>query len=152
MPGNDVFGPLEQHRQRIEQQRENSARLARAYVSTETSGWGEIIKPDVLDFGCTFISEPTFTTGAILRGDSSGPTGQLASGRFPRISMGVWRWQHDAQNYYTGAYVFFVIETVGFQTSSGVLPVEVDPGYRIGHHMVFEAVAYKNFPLDKLDY
>lgn len=152
MAGNDIFGPLEAHRQRIEQQRENAARLARAYVSTETTGWGEIIKSDVLEFGCTFLTEPTFTTGTVVRGDSSGPTGQLVTGRFPRVSTGVWRWQNDEKGYYTGAYVFFVVETIGFQVSTGVYPTTSDPSYTLAHNMVFEAVAYKNFPLDALDY
>jgi hypothetical protein len=151
MPGNEILGPLESRRQQIEQQRENAARLARAYVNTETTGWGEFIKPDVLEFGVTFLAEPTFTSGSILRGDSSGPTGQLVQGRYPRISVGVWRWQHDANGYWTGAYVFFVVETVGFQMTDGFMPAEDDPAYTIAHHMVFEAVAFKDFELGLLD-
>lgn len=148
MPGNELFSPLENHRQRTEQRRENSARLARAYVKTETVGWGEIIKQEVLEFGTTFLTEPFFTNGPILRGDSSGLTGQLVPGRFPRITTGVWRWQHDEKGYWTGAYVFFVVETDGFQMSGGVPSPDADPNYTIAHNMVFEAEAYKALPID----
>ena len=151
MPGNDFFGPLESRRQRVEQQRENAARLASAYVSTETTGWGEIIKTDPVLFGCTFLSEPSYTSGAILRGDNSGPTGQLVANRFPQVTCGVWRWERDENEHYIGAYLFFVVETAGFQVSGGTYPTDDDPNHTIAHNMIFQAVAYKKFPLDNLD-
>lgn len=153
MPGNDVFGDLEQRRQRVDQIRENTPRLARAYATYETQGWGEIIVPTVQHFGCTFITEPYFSSGIVMRGDSTSEAdGQLVSGRYPRVTAGIWRWAHDARGYWIGAYVFFVVETVGFQFTSGEVPSSVDPNYRIAHKMIFEGVSFKDFNVNKLDY
>lgn len=146
MPGNEIFGHLESHRAKIEQTRENGARLARAYAKYETNGWGEVLVKQAFDFGCTFLKEPSFTSGIIMRGP-------LTIGRFPRVTAGVFGWKYDMRGYFTGAYVFFVVETAGFQANNGVLPNQEDPNYKIAHHMTFEGISFKDFDITTdLDY
>ena len=153
MPGNEVLTPLEQRRAHIEQTRENSARLARAYATHRTTGWGEILVDTPVQFGCTFLKPPAVTSGMVLISSQTGNEAEPVTNRFPRVNAGVWKWQQDVHDYYTGAYLFFVVETVGFQMTGGYFPyTSSDPGYVIDHHLLFEGVSYKDFNVALLDY
>ena len=156
MPGQELFGALEARRGVLERTRENSARLARSYGTHVTTGWGEMVVNTPILFGCTFLAAPAVTAGLVV--DSSGTGGDddadgpLVAGRFPRVQAGVWRWVTDINGHYTGAYVFFVVETVGYQMTGGVMPATSDPGYHLTHHLLFEGISYKDFNPLKLDY
>lgn len=156
MPGEDVFGSLENRRGQLECTRENSARLARSYGTHVTTGWGEIVAPDPIFFDCTFLNSPAVTSGVVVTSSTGGndndADGPLVAGRFPRVTAGVWRWVTDVNDNYTGAYVFFVVETAGFQFTAGTLPSTPEPGYHLTHHLLFEGIAYKDFNPTALDY
>lgn len=153
MPGNELLTPLEERRAYIERTRENSARTARAYITHKTTGWGEKLVDQPVLFGCTFIQPPAVISGTVVESSvAAGDDEPLVAGRFPRVNMGVWKWVQDVHNFYTGAYLYFVVETVGYQLSVSGFPGGEDPNYSITHHIVFEGISYKDFNPAGLDY
>lgn len=123
---NPLVSSIEARRNRIEQVRENSARHAWSYCQLNSHGIGEIQLATVVNFDCTFIEEPRIATGFQVDGDL------LIDGSFPTVTAGVWKWARDAREFYTGAYVFFVV--------SG------DPGYDLQHDFTFSGIAIKDLP------
>lgn len=122
---NPLVASLEQHRGRIEQTRENTARQAWAYGTVTTNGSGSSQLTTVLPFNVTFIERPMVSTGYSTTAD-------LAVDDFPLVTAGVWRWWQDSRGFYLGAYVFFYIE-------SGV-------SYGLIHDFTFSGVALKDLP------
>lgn len=143
-PVDPGFQALEQRRQNLDAIRENTARLASAHLTFSTHGWGEFKLPEVAYFSCTFIEMPNVTTGVALDGDLLVPT------RYPRVTAGVYRWLQDVKGYYTGAWVFFVVDT-----RSPYIPVAAtataDPGYDLIHYFHFSGIAAKILPAHLLD-
>lgn len=135
------FEAMEHRRQRIQQVDENSARLAKAFAMYDSTGWGEFTVPTVFDFGLTFVEEPSVSYGYALDGDT------LVDTRFPRCWGGVYKWKLDIKGFYTGAWVFFIVETQSSFIDTG----EADPNYDINHYFTFEGVAYKDLPAYLLD-
>lgn len=154
------FQALEQRRGQLTAQAENSSRYASAYVSFQTTGWGEFQSPDCQRFTTTFISRPSVSHSFSLDGDT------LVDGRFPRVSAGVHRWLQDDKGFYIGAWLFFVIETVGLQdkplyvmstafdgqvpTVKMTAPIPADPNYTLIHDFTFTGVAMKAIPSETL--
>lgn len=131
-----IFGGLEQHRGRLEQTKENSARLARSHGTWESVGSGELIVPDAFVFGITFIEEPSVEYGASLP-DIDGQSQEMLPGSVPRCSGGVYRWVRDSNGFYTGANVFFCVD-FGY----GGTPQT----YTVHHSQVFTGLALKDLP------
>lgn len=153
------FGALERRRAEITRHAENSARYASSYVSYKTTGWGEFLSEDAQYFTTTFVKRPSVSHCLSLDGD------ELIDGRYPRVTAGVHKWLQDADGFYTGAWLFVVVETFGFQSQktfvmptsestrvavptidlvSGALPP--DPNYEIIHDFTFTGVAMKAIP------
>jgi len=161
MPVDPGFHALEQRRGMLEATRENSARYASAYVSFSTTGWGEFLAPDVQYFTTTFVKRPSVAHAISIDGDT------LVDGRFPRVTAGVHKWLTNEQGFYTGAWLFFVVETVGLQSqglyvmptdSDGLIgtvnmpvPIPPDPDYTIIHDFTFTGVAMKAIPAHLLE-
>lgn len=154
MPGNELLGPLENRRDLLERTRENTARLARAYGSHRTTGWGETVVSVPILFGCTFIEQPAVTSGVVVESSATaGGDEPLVEGRFPRVTAGVWKWVQNINDHFTGAYVFFVVETMSYQATGGLYPeTNDDPGYVLTHSLLFEGISYKDFNPAKVDY
>ena len=131
----DAWHEIGIERGRIEQVKENSGRLAKVFAHYTTTGWGEIAVPEVIEFDCTFLTEPTFTSGIALADRI-----ELLPNRFPRVTAGVYRWRKNAKQQWTGAWVFFCVDTF----SAAVPTSSLDPNYVLHHHLSFEAVAYKD--------
>jgi hypothetical protein len=155
------FQAQEQRRGQMEAVRENSARYASAYVSYRTTGWGEFMAPDCQRFTTTFVKRPSVSHSCSLDGD------ELVDGRYPRITAGVHKWLQDDRGFYTGAWLFFVIETMGLQSQQvfvqnadadntvGLVavphPIAADPNYDIVHDFTFTGVAMKAIPAHLLE-
>jgi hypothetical protein len=142
-----VIGQTESRRAQIEAQKENTARRAKAYATWTTKGIGEILVPKAFYFGVTFIEEPTFVSGMALAEGS-----ELVAGHFPRAACGVYEWVKQpapkgTKELFVGAFVFFVVDTVG---PGQVLGSE--PQYEIHHHLVWEGLAMKDLPAHLLDF
>jgi len=135
---------------------ENGARYASSFVSFNTSGWGEFQSPKAQYFDTTFIKVPSISHSFYIDGDS------LVDGRFPRVTAGVHRWVQNERGHYVGAYLFFVVETVGLQFQSiyvlptaadgnvslvaAKVPVPPDPDYDLVHSFTFTGIAMKTLP------
>ena len=127
---------MERRRQQVQQVNENSARLAQAFAMYDSTGWGEFTVQAVFDFGLTFVEEPVVAYCYALDGDT------LVDTRFPRAWGGVYKWKLDSKGFYTGAWVFFVVET----RSSFIETSAAEPGYEINHYFTFTGIAYKDLP------
>lgn len=141
------FGDLEQRRARLEAQKENTARLAKSYATWTTKGIGEIIVPKAFAFDVTFVEEPAFTSGMALAEDQD-----LVKLHFPRAHAGVYDWvtipsPSGEKDYYKGAFIFFVVDTIGPGQITGT-----EPQYEINHHLVWEGLALKDLPAHLLDF
>jgi len=80
--------------------------------------------------------------GMSIDGDALVPT------RFPRVTAGVYRWLQDTKGFYTGCWVFFVVDT---QSSFIATTVTSDPGYDLIHDLSFTGIAAKILPAHLLD-
>lgn len=154
------FVALEQRRARIAQTDENSARYASAFLSYTTTGWGETLLPEVQRFTTTFLERPSVSHGLSVDGDT------LVAGRFPRVTAGVHKWLQDENGFYVGAWLFFIVETVGLQdkpvyvmptpvdgmvpTVRMTAPIPKDPNYTLVHDFTFTGVAMKSLPSHSL--
>lgn len=136
------FQALEQRRGQLDAIRENTARLATAQMTFATHGWGEFKLPEVAYFGVTFIERPLVSYGVSVDGDALVPT------RFPRVTAGVYKWLQDVKGFYTGAWVFFVVDT---QSLFIPTTVTTDPGYDLIHDFQFTGIAAKILPAHLLD-
>jgi hypothetical protein len=123
---------LEQRRANVERVRENSTRLAYSLSQWTTTGAGETIVPGVFNFTCTFLDAPALTSGVSLD-PSSAP---LALGGVPRVQAGVYSWRRNSQGHYTGAYLYFAVDSGG--------------DYVLVHSLVFQGIATKDLPLEQL--
>jgi hypothetical protein len=161
-PVDPGFQALELRRQALAAYRENSARLAYCRLPFTTTGWGEFKFEKAVRFTCTFIERPAISHGLSMEGDDLVPT------RFPRVTAGVYKWVIDVNGFYVGAYVFFVVESLGAQmetsvaTASGAtLPTGAtytirekstldrakdDPKYNLLHDLQFSGVGIKALP------
>ena len=150
------FPALEQRRSHLQSVAENTARYASSFVTWKTEGWGEFLCDEVQYFDTTFIKQPSVAHSFSLDGDV------LVPGRFPRVTAGVHKWLTNHEGFFTGAWLFFVVETTGIQNratyvlptsadgSVGLVtapvPIPPDPNYEIVHSFIFTGVAMKAIP------
>lgn len=149
----DPFGDLEAARSRREAQKENTSRLAKCYAFWTTTGVGEMRIDTAFRFNVSFIEPPSFSYGTVLDENDD-----LVTGFYPRVSAGVYDWVREVPPgnadgddsllpYYIGAYVYFVVDTIGggraFQYSQ--------PQYNLHHHLSWEGQAIKDLPAHLLD-
>jgi hypothetical protein len=135
------FGLLERRRSQLSAQAENTARMAKTYATWTTKGIGEIFVPTVIAFDVVFVEEPCFTSGIALA-----PGVELVTGHYPRAYAGVYEWSMNTDGHYKGAYLYFVVDTIG---PGQVLGQE--PSYEIIHHLAWEGTAIKDLPFHLLD-
>ena len=150
------FAASERRRADLTRHGENSARYASSFVSYKTTGWGEFLSEDAQYFTTTFTKRPSVSHSLSIDGDV------LVEGRYPRVTAGVHKWLQDERGHYTGAWLFFVIETMGMQAQrtyvlptseservglvSVPVPIPADPNYEIIHDFTFTGVAMKAIP------
>jgi hypothetical protein len=149
---NPIVGAFEQHRGKVEQTRENTARLAQSFGSFETRGDGEFILSEAHLFGCTFTERPVVSYGYSLTEESEPPL----FGRLPQCVGGVSLWITNPKGFYVGAYTFFVVNCQTVLTTTpppeGEDPPPVPPAdqptpiYIIEHDMTFTGIALKDLP------
>ncbi len=139
---NDPFGLLEATRAHRDAIRENTGRTARCMATYTTVGVGETRLDKGIPFDITFIEEPCFTYGYALDDDSV----DLVAGHYPRVGCGVYEWIRDNRGFYTGALLFFTVDTVGPGDTVGH-----EPNYTIHHHLRWEGTAIKDIPVHLLD-
>lgn len=142
-----------------EAQAQNTARVAKSHLFWTTTGTGEFLVEAAMYFDCVFTEKPHFTYGAEVSGNQD-----LVAKKFPRTHGGVYDWVRarppgnlaglpgdnpdDDIMYYTGAYVYFVVDIVG----GGVPFTPPQPKYTVTHHLAFEGIAIKNVPVHLFDY
>jgi len=131
---NSPFGDLERRRAQLEQIRQNTARLVKTQAHYRTSGVGEFRDETYIAFDCTFVELPCFTSGFSVESSTD-----VVAGRFPRVSVGVYDWRTNTRGFYTGAWIFFVVDTAGFLEDAQV-------NYDIVHHLSWEGIGMKDLP------
>lgn len=150
-PAEPGFQAFEQRRGQLDAIRENTSRLAFTQCSFTTHGWGEFKMPEVTYFTSTYITRPLVAHGVSIDGDALVPT------RYPRATAGVYRWLQDVKGFYTGAWMFFVVDTLAVVNDSYGKPafsetlVDKDPGYDLIHDLTFSGIAIKALPSHLLE-
>lgn len=140
-----IYRPFEQIQRKLREGRqhaENSARLAYAFGTVETVGWGEFTIQDRIDFELAFTERPAVLgMGTSFTEDS---IDDLRATRYPRAQGEVLRWDVDVQGLYRGCWVIVVVE----DRSSLIEPTDPDPdpNYSLVHDFTFLGVALK--PMD----
>jgi hypothetical protein len=145
------FRDTEIARRTARQHKENHGRLATTRALFDTFGWGTFEFEDMADFDCTYIEQPSFTTGAHIESDewqealqdAGWFTGlnEDAATPFPAISGYVTAWEQDDKGFYVGAYcaahITFAAELL--------IPVDLSDQFlpQIHHHFRFEGMALK---------
>lgn len=141
--GRNVLGQFREREAWVRQVDQNSVRLAIASMVVSTEGWGEKTIRKVIDFGATFIEQPTVSHGYALSDDADDDE-VLVDGRWPRAMGFVRDWQSFDQGgmrFYTGAYVAVIVDTIG---PAQLIPDPFDdPGYTIEHSFTFTGLALK---------
>lgn len=137
--------PFEQiiNKQREEaRNQENSARLAHSFGTFVTSGWGEFIPEDKVEFEAPYLYRPSVTVGSSLDGEDDAENVRLT--RLPRCGGTVIKWDQTARGLYTGAWVAIWVE----DRSPFIEPSDPDPNpdYTIVHDFVFLGIAIKDLP------
>lgn len=159
---NPGFEAMEQRRHQLMTNAENSARYASSFITYKTTGWGEFLCDEAEYFTTTFVKQPSVSHSFSMDGDT------LIEGRYPRVTAGVHKWLQDSDGFYTGAWLFFVVETVGVQGRdtyvlptaadgsvvglvTAPVPIPADPNYEIIHSFTFTGVAMKAMPAHILE-
>lgn len=125
-----------------EQTAENSARQASVWVTAISTGWGEFVLEDEIDFGVTFVEPPMVGYGMVADQSTD-----LVETRYPKAHGGVYRWKTDDNGHCIGATVFVVVDTM----SPELEPAVEDPGYQLEHHFHFSGIALKDIHPDRFD-
>jgi hypothetical protein len=134
---------MEKRRSEVNRHGENTPRLAQAWGTFRTTGWGEKSFEDCYEFDLTFAERPYVSYGFVVL-ESSLPDidDKLIDTRFPRCSGGVFEWKQNSRGFYTGAWCFVTVETA----SPFIQAQYEEPGYVIQHHFQFSALGIKDLP------
>lgn len=146
----ELFEDLEIRRAEVERHKENAARLAEAAARFVSNGQGSVEFERRIDFGVTFVREPTFTYGAAIDMDEIGDalSTDVHSSKGPPmpITSGyVVDWDRDHKGYYIGAWVGARV----YYPPEDLVPLQFAP--RVVHHYRFSTIAMKNVPMDLTD-
>lgn len=114
---------------------ENGARLAWAWGSANTTGQGQVVFEDIIEFGLAFTAKPHFSYGCevLNRSDFVDDSGNAQV--VPTASGCVYEWRKDSRDLYTGAWV--------------AVNVVADGTIRIDHHFTFVGVAIKDLVVNR---
>lgn len=110
---------------------ENSGRLAFAYGQSTTTGSGQLVHPEQIDFGCTFVERPMFSYGFVVIETEVAFDDDAAY--FPASSGFVFEYQQDERGLYIGAHV-------GVRVDAGDNDV-------LEHHFTFQGIAIKDLAI-----
>jgi hypothetical protein len=132
----DPWLGLQQHREYLRRNAENSTRHGYAYAKFDSTGWGEFAFPDCFEFGLTYTEEPYVSYSYSLDGDS------LVDTRFPRSMGGVYRWKLNNRGFFVGAWCFVCVDS----RSPFIATSEREPNYALRHYFSFAGMAMKDLP------
>jgi hypothetical protein len=116
---------------------ENSGRHAISYGSFTTTGSGEIVNPDPLQFNVPFVHMPAVAYSYYVDDED------LIDTRWPRCWGGVLGWEttnSDDCDLYVAATAFVIVETTTFEQ---VTDNTDEINYTIRHFFTFNGVALK---------
>jgi hypothetical protein len=134
---------MEKRRSQVNQHGENTPRLAQAWATFRTTGWGEKSFEDCYEFDLTFAERPYVSYGNVILSSALTDVEEvLIDTRFPRCWGGVFYWKQNARGFYTGAWCYTVVETA----SPFIVAEYEEPGYTIQHHFQFSGLGIKDLP------
>jgi len=138
---------MERRRSEVNRHGENSPRLAQAWATFRTEGWGEKAFEDCFDFNLTFAERPYIQYGNVvisngLAASVEGADEILIDTRFPRCTGGVFQWRLNSRGFYTGAWCYVTVESA----SPFIATTFDEPNYVIQHHFQFSAIGIKDMP------
>lgn len=139
-----LFDDLERREADRRRHDENSARLAQAFATFESTGQGSIEFKKRVPFQITFVERPYVTYGTTLDLDELGElleTPITETPPLPLVTGFVTDWDTDERGFYTGCWCAVRV----FFPGSGV---PADAKVYLQHHFTFTAIAMKDVPVD----
>lgn len=139
---------LDRRREREQQTRENSARLAQAYAVFRTTGQGTQQWSERVDFGLTFIEKPVISYASSVDIDELADLMGLEdtlSVPLPTCAGFVVTWDQDERDFYTGCWVAVRVAFPSLDFVDPTLMPEVE------HHFTFAAIGMKDIPPETED-
>lgn len=143
-----LLDEVDRRRQKSEQNRENSARLAQSYSIFKTTGLGTHQYEEKVVFGVTFTEKPIVAYGSALDVDDVADLlgyDDEDEAPLPVTAGYVVNWEQDDHDFYTGCWVAVRV----------YYPMEdaVDPSVQpeVEHHFTFSAIAIKDIPVNTSD-
>ncbi len=121
---------------------ENSARLAHSFGKFNTTGWGEFLPEDKVDFAGLYLERPAVSYGASFADDDE--VEKLVTTRYPRCGGVVVRWDKTEKGLYKGAWVAIWVEDRS--PFAELTTPDTDMTYEIVHDFTFLGVATKPIP------
>jgi len=139
---------MEARRAEVNRHGENSPRLAQAWATFRTVGWGEKAFNNCYEFDLTFAERPFVSYGNVVITNRLQDVDEvLIDTRFPRCWGGVYQWKQNAHGFYTGAWCYTVVESA----SPFIATTYEEPEYVIQHHFTFAGIGIKDLPDYRLD-
>lgn len=140
-----IVEELDDRRHLSDQVQENSARLAQAFATFDTTGQGSKEFDERCTFGVTFIEKPIVAYCSELDMDVLADMQNVEAGEMPilPITSGfVTEWDTDERGFYTGCWVavrvYFPYEDL----------IDITMRVEFTHNFTFSAVALKDVPVD----
>lgn len=143
-----ILDDVDRRREREQQTRENSARMAQAYAVFHTEGQGTHQYEERVNFGLTFTEKPVVAYGSACDIDDLAELLDIEDSDdtpLPVTAGFVTQWDQDERDFYTGCWVAV---RVNFPTIDAVDP-EALP--YVEHHFTWSAIAMKDVPPDLSD-
>lgn len=140
-----IVDELDHRRQYADQVRENSARIAQAFATFDTTGQGSTQFEDKVKFDVTFIEKPMVAYAGELDLDDLADVQNVEAGEMPILpicSGFVTDWDTDDRGYYTGCWIAVRVYFGPEDLVEPTLDVEMT------HHFTFAAIALKDIPVD----
>lgn len=150
-----LLDDLDRRRERVANDKENSARLAQSYAEFTTTGLGSIQHNKRVKFGTTFVEKPHVSYGCIVDINDLADKQDLEDEDLvilPLCTGYVTEWDQDDRGFYTGCWIAVRVY-YPTELSSGSTPVEIIPceDPEVEHHFTFSAIAMKDIPTDTTD-
>lgn len=140
-----IVDELDARRQYADQIKENSARLAQAFATFDTTGQGSKEFDKRCKFAVTFIEKPIVSYCSELDVDVLADMQNVDPGEQPILPIAtgfVTNWDTDDRGYYVGCWVavrvYFPVEDL----------VDITMKVELTHNFTFSAVALKDVPVD----
>jgi hypothetical protein len=133
-----LLDDLDARRERAQQDRENSGRLAQSYADFDSTGQGTFEFDERIDFGIVFVEKPYFSYACVADMEALQDLLNRDPVPVPHCTGYVTEWDLDEHEMYAGCWVAVRVDFPLMEMIDYGIPVVVT------HHLTFAGVALKD--------